>query len=102
VKALALALVVAIAAPAAAQDVPLLTPVVPAVGGTLTPVSSLCLDPAEQVTLAKRLEADKATIQSLKAAPQGLPVAVVILIAVGAVLAGGAAGYGIAAATAPK
>ena len=101
-KALCLALVVAIAAPAAAQDVPLLTTVVPAVGGTLTPVSALCLDPAEQVALAKRLEADKATIESLKAAPQGLPVAVVILIAVGAVLAGGAAGYGIAAATAPK
>jgi hypothetical protein len=102
VKALALALAIALAAPAAAQDVPLLTPVVPAVGGTLTPASALCLDPAEQLTLAKRLEADRAAIESLKAAPQGLPVAVVVLIAVGAVLAGGAAGYGIAAATAPK
>jgi hypothetical protein len=102
VKALALALAVALAAPAAAQDVPLLTPVVPAVGGTLTPDARLCLESAEQVTLARRLEADKATIASLKAAPQGLPVGLVVLIAVGAVLAGGAAGYGVAVATAPK
>lgn len=102
-KALALVLAVSLAAPAwAADDAPVVLPVVPAVGGTLTPTPALCLTEAEQVTLAKRLEADKATIASLKAAPQGLHPAVVVAIAVGALLAGGAAGYGIAAATAPK
>lgn len=99
-KALPLALALALAAPAwAADDAPVVLPVVPAVGGTLTPTPALCLTESEQVALAKRLEADKATIAALKAAPAPLHPALVVGLVVAGVVVGGAVGYGVAVAT---
>lgn len=89
------------AAPAFAQSVP---SDVPDVGGDLTE-QGLCLTPAETLTLAQRLEADKATIVSLKAAPQGVPTHLVVIGAIVAVVAVGAAsaiGYGLGERAAVK
>lgn len=101
-KALAAVLVVALAAPSwAADDAPLVSPEVPAVGGTLSE-EALCLSPAEQLVLAKRLEADKAALASLKSdAGKMQPLPVVLAVVVG-LAAGVAIGYGVSVATAPK
>lgn len=103
--ALALLLSLSLASPSwAAEDAPTAAP--GASGAVLLPVATapvepLCLSPAEQVALAKRLEADKARIASLTAAPAPLPPLAVVGLVVLGVVAGGAAGYGIAVATRP-
>lgn len=99
-------LLVVLARVAVAQplDAPVDMPSVPDVGGTLT-AQELCLTPTETMTLARRLEADRATIVALKAAPQGVPLAAVIVGAVVAAVAVGAAawgGYEAGKATQPK
>lgn len=104
-RALALVVVLALSVPArAADDAPTAAP--GASGAVLLPVTpaptaDLCLTPAEQLALAKRLEADKARIASLAAAPAPLHPAVVVGLVVLGVVAGGAAGYGLAVATRP-
>lgn len=101
-KALAAVLVVALSAPSwAADDAPLVSPEVPAVGGTLSE-EALCLTPEVQLALAKKLEADKAALASLKADAgkvQPLPIVITAILAIGA---GFAIGFGVKAATAPK
>lgn len=93
-RALALVVVLALSAPVrAADDAPL--------ASSPTPTADLCLTPAEQVTLAKRLEADKARIAALEAAPAPLHPLVVVGLVVLGVVVGGAAGYGIAKAAKP-
>lgn len=84
-----LALALCLSVPAWAQDVD-----VPAVGGTLLSPDALCLDKAEQLQLAKRLESDKARIKALEEAPQGVPVVAVVVGLVVAVLGVGAAAAG--------
>ena len=65
-------------------------------------VQPLCLSPDEQVTLAKRLEADKAALASLKAdAGKVQPLPIVLAVVVG-LAAGVGIGYGISLAVAPK
>lgn len=92
-KALALVVSLSMLAPMtaqAAEDAPLAVGDVPAVGGTLS-ADALCLSPDETLRLAQRLESDKAQLAALKAAPQGIPVAAVVIGAVVAAVAVGAA-----------
>lgn len=67
-KGLTLLLVLAMASPAMAQDSKVLPP--------------LCLEADAQLRLAQRLVQLEAEVQSLKAAPQGVPVAVLVAVAV--------------------
>ena len=101
-KALAAVLVVALAVPAwAADDAPLAPVDAPAVGGTLS-TETLCLSPAEQLALAKRLESDKAALASLKADAGKLQPLPIILAVVVGLAAGVGIGYGISVAVASK
>lgn len=97
-KALAIVLVLCLSGVArAADDAPLASPEVPAVGGTLS-ADSLCLSSEEQLKLAQRLESDKATITSLKADAgkvQPLPIILTAVIAIGL---GAAIGFGVSKA----
>lgn len=85
----------------AADDAPLVSPEVPAVGGTLSE-EALCLTPAEQLALAKRLESDKAALTSLKADAGKVQTLPIVLAVVVGLAAGVAIGYGVSVATAPK
>lgn len=87
VKALAVALVLAIGGPAYADDVPRIEP---------TPAADLCLSPTQQVALAKRLEALRVENEVLKAQPTPLSPWAFAGLMVAAVLVGGAAGYAVA------
>lgn len=59
-----------------------------------------CYTAQERANLAKELVRQDARIKSLEES-QGVPTHVVVLIAVGAALVGGAAGYGVFRATTP-
>ena len=89
-KALAIVVALLVGLPAAAQDVPLASPV------TLAP----CLSAEQETLLAQRLKRLEAENTSLKDSAGGTPTYVVVLVAVGAVLVGGAVGYGIGRAVA--
>lgn len=94
-KALAASLCVLLAAPAyAADDAPIVI-----AAGEQAPVSGLLLPNALAVEQARRIRACEAERDALKAAPAPLPPLAVVGLVVLAVVAGGAAGYGIAAAT---
>lgn len=91
-RALALVLALSLSGAArAADDAP-----------TATMLAPLCLDSAEQVALAKRLEADKARIQSLEESAGKVQPLPIILTAVVALALGVAAGYGVSVATQPR
>lgn len=97
-KALAAVLMVALSAPSwAADDAPVIAEV-PAVGGTLSE-DALCLEPSEQLALAKKLEADKARLAELEKSVGKMQPLPIILTAVLAVGAGIAIGFGVAKAT---
>lgn len=101
-RPLAVALCLALAMPAqAADDAPTAAPGASVVAPLTPAPTDLCLTPAEQVALAKRLEADKARLAAYAAAPAPLHPALVVGLVVLGVVAGGAAGYGLAVATRP-
>lgn len=96
-KALAASLCVFLAAPClAAEDAPIIVK-----QGEQVPVSGLLLPDAVAVQQAKRVTACEAERDSLKK-DAGIPVAVVVLAVALGVVVGGAAGYGLTLATAPK
>ena len=93
-KALALVLAVSLTARAwAADDAPVLL-----AAGEVAPVAGVLLPNDVAVRRAKELVACDAERTSLKAAPAPLPPLAVVGLVVLGVLAGGAAGYGIAKA----
>lgn len=81
----------------AADDAP-----VELAAGTPAPVSGVLLPDALAVRRAKELAALRTEVAELKAQPAPLPPLVVVGLVLLGVVAGGAAGYGVARATAPK
>jgi len=97
VKTMSLALVLALStASYAADDAP-----VALKAGDPAPVSGVLLPDALAVRRAQELVAMRAEVESLKK-DAGVPVALVVVAVALGVVAGGAAGYGVAVATAPK
>ena len=97
-RALVLLLVLALStASFAADDAPVqLQP------GDPAPVAGVLLPDALAVRRARELAALRVENEALKAAPAPLPPLAVVGLVVLGVVAGGAAGYGLAKATAPK
>jgi len=94
VKALAALLCVLLAVPAyAADDAPIVLD-----AGATAPVAGVLLPDAVAVAAAKRLKGCEAERDSLKAAPGPMHPAIIVGLVVLGVLAGGAAGYGVARA----
>lgn len=94
-RALAASLALLLAAPAiAADDAPIIIQ-----AGTPAPVGGLLLPDAVAVEQARRIRGCEAERDSLKAAPAPLPPLAVVGLVVLGLVAGGAAGYGIATAT---
>ena len=90
-KTLSLVLAIVLAAPAwGADDAP------------LAPVPMTCIPEAQRVAEGKAVANLSAQVESLKSAPQGVHVGLVVLIAVGATLLGGGVTYGVVKATTPK
>lgn len=93
-KTLAASLALLLAAPAlAADDAPIII-----TAGTQAPVSGVLLPDAVAVVQAQRVRACEAERDSLKASA-GIPVPVIVVLVAVGLLAGGAAGYGVAVAT---
>lgn len=92
-KTLALVLALALAAPAwGADDAPVAAPATPGM---------TCIPDAQRIAEGKAVVNLTAQVESLKAAPQGVPLGLVILISVAAALAGGGITYGVVKATTP-
>ena len=70
--------------------------------GEPAPVAGVLLPDALAVRRAKELAALRTEVAELKAQPAPLPPLAIVGLVVLGVLAGGAAGYGVARATAPK
>lgn len=70
--------------------------------GDPAPMAGVLLPNDLAVVRAKELTRLRVENQALKDAPQGVSVPVVVLLVVAGVVAGGAAGFGVARATAPK
>ena len=70
--------------------------------GDPAPVAGVLLPDALAVRRARELAALRVENEALKAAPAPLPPLAVVGLVVLGVVAGGAAGYGLAKATAPK
>jgi len=94
---MSLALVLALStASYAADDAPVVLR-----AGDPAPVQGVLLPDALAVRRARELVAMRAEVESLKK-DAGVPVGLVVLAVALGVVAGGAAGYGVAVATAPK
>ncbi len=95
---MSLALVLALStASYAADDAPVVLH-----AGDPAPVQGVLLPDALAVRRARELAALRVENEALKAAPAPLPPLAVVGLVVLGVVAGGAAGFGIAKATAPK
>ena len=98
-RPLALVLVVALSVPAWAQtaDAPVVLQ-----AGDPAPVAGVLLPDALAVRRAKELEGLRAETVSLKEDAGKVPVGLIVLVAVLGVVVGGAAGFAVSRATAPK
>lgn len=94
----ALALVVALAVGAAHADEPKREPLAPLVldVGTPAPVRGVLVPEAKAIELAKAIKACEAERDALRKAPADVPWGVIVAVAVGGVLVGGAAGAYVA------